>query len=85
VTIASDTTNPIAALELKQALSKLKDLLGATITQNLITKLENMGIELSNDKEAYSLHEIREALDIIFGIDASEILMQRIAKDLRTN
>jgi hypothetical protein len=82
VTIASDATNPISALQLKQALSKLQSLLGSNITQNLIEKLENMGIEVSNDHEVYFLHEIREALDIIFGKEAAEILMQRIALDL---
>jgi hypothetical protein len=50
-------------------------MLGIVITQNLIEQIEDMGIELSNDNEVYFLHEIREALDIIFGMEAADIVM----------
>jgi hypothetical protein len=41
-----------------------------------------MGIELSDERESYFLHEIREALDLVFGIETAELLMERLEKDL---
>jgi len=76
---------PIPALELRNAIKMLHPTLGVVITRNLIEEIENLGIHLADENENYFVHEIREALDIIFGIHAAEIVMKAIIKSLRAN
>jgi hypothetical protein len=74
---------PVPALELRNAIKMLHPTLGVVITRNLIEEIENLGIHLSDENENYFVHEIREALDIIFGVQAAEIVMKAIIKSLR--
>ena len=69
-------------MALRNAILKVEVLLGTSITRYLIEELEKMGIDLSNEGESYFLHEIREGLDLIFGVEAAELLMEQIKKEL---
>ena len=73
------------ALQLRNAIKMLYPTLGVVITRNLIEEIENLGIHLSDENENYFLHEIREALDMIFGMQAAEIVMKAMIKSLRVN
>ena len=53
------------------------------MTRNLIEEIENLGIHLSDENENYFLHEIREALDIIFGVQAAEKVMKSLIKSAK--
>lgn len=73
---------PIPTIELRNVFKTLENMLGVPSTRCLLEEIENMGMKLSNDKESYSLHEIREVLEVIFGTDVAELLIDRIRKEI---
>ncbi len=73
----------VPAKVLRAALSSLEGLIGKSFTENLFNELLRLGIDLSSDSESYFLHELREGLDIIFGVEAAELIMERIKKSLK--
>jgi DcmR-like sensory protein len=73
---------PVPAARLKEVFQKLEGLIGRTYTEEIIEELKQLGIDLSGKRESYFLHEIHEALDLIFGLDAAELLMERLKTEL---
>jgi hypothetical protein len=63
----------------------MEDLLGRQMTDSVLEGLKRLGIDLSDEAKSYSLHEIKEALVVIFGEEATELLIERIKKDTRKN
>jgi hypothetical protein len=55
------------------------------MTDSVLEGLKRLGIDLSDEAKSYSLHEIKEALVVIFGEEATELLIERIKKDTRKN
>ena len=72
----------IHSAELLSALKKLHDMLGRELVECMVTSLEHHGIALRDKSKFYSLHEIQEAFNKMFGSDASQLLLQRLKREL---
>jgi hypothetical protein len=59
--------------------------LGRSTTKLLIEHLKREGIDLSSEQESYSLHEIRDSLARLVGIETADLLVERLRKDLNVN
>lgn len=76
---------PISATRLDKAVQSLERMIGADFTDKLRKELAKAGIDLSDRSESYFLHELIEGLQLIFGPPATDILIDRIRKDLSEN
>jgi predicted xylose isomerase-like sugar epimerase len=72
----------IHSAELLSALKKLNDMLGRELVECMVTSLEHRGIALRDKSKFYSLSEIQEAFNKMFGSDASQLLLQRLKREL---
>jgi hypothetical protein len=73
----------IHSTELLSALKKLHGMLGRVLVECIVTSLEHHGIDLRDKSKFYSLNEIQEAFNKMFGTDASQLLLQRLKRELR--
>jgi hypothetical protein len=74
--------DPIPVIKLNEALSSLERMIGRALADNLRSNMIKAGINLSDENQSYFLHELREVLDVIFGKEAAELLIERIRKEL---
>ncbi|MEW6605120.1 MAG: hypothetical protein AB1351_10610 [Thermoproteota archaeon] len=74
-------SQPMPAIELKNAILSLERVIGRSFAETLLDALEESGIDLSGSRR-YSLHQIKKELVNIFGNEAAELLMPKIRKNL---
>jgi hypothetical protein len=74
--------DPVPVIKLNEALSSLERMIGRAFADNLRSNMIKVGIDLSDENQSYFLHELREVLDVIFGTEAAELLIERIRKEL---
>jgi hypothetical protein len=72
---------PINGNELLQAFYKLRKSLGPAMTDVLLEGLRMYSINLESNK-AYTLNELRKALNSVCGRDAASLIVERIEKRL---
>ncbi|UVS70008.1 MEDS domain-containing protein [Nitrososphaera viennensis] len=70
---------PIAALRLREELTKIETLVGGAVTELLADELKRRGVDLSSN-ESYFLDEIHAVLEALFGTDATKLIMERLKR-----
>jgi hypothetical protein len=72
----------IPATELKTAILYSLEVLGPNMVRATIEELARNGIDLDSKSASYSLNEVRERLEMLFG-EASTMMVDRIKEQLK--
>lgn len=67
---------------IRNALYKLESSLGRATVDTIIQDMEIYGTPLVNDHVSYTIAEITLAMEGIFGIEGSKIIIERLKKTL---
>jgi hypothetical protein len=68
-----------------KAFRKLDSLLSKPLVDAIINSLKYHEVDLRNKGNTYSLNEILQAFSKMFGPEASELLLQRLKKELSSS
>lgn len=71
--------------KVEKAIHTLNPLIGSENVDALIHQLQTYGFGLTGDKRAYNLADIQQALEEIFGEDATLLLLRHITNELFEN
>lgn len=72
----------IPAAELKSAIESSLGILGPGLLQATMEELVKNGIDLDSNTASYSLNEVSERLETLFG-DAASLMVDRIKEQLK--
>ena len=75
----------IHSKEMLKAFRKLDSLLSKPLVDAIINSLKFNGVVFSDMGNTYSLNEILQAFSKMFGPEASELLLQRLKKELSSS
>ncbi|MGI0013402.1 MAG: hypothetical protein ACREBU_08185 [Nitrososphaera sp.] len=78
----NESNSPIASHRIRRALSRVFTFLEKSFQDELMYELDLRGIHLFH-RTSYTLDEIENALDAIFGEDGTKLIMERIRAELR--
>lgn len=76
-------SEPISATELKRAIEYSLDILGSGLARATTEELAKNGIDLDSKSASYSLSEVREKLEMLFG-EATTLMIERIKTQLES-
>jgi hypothetical protein len=71
--------------KVEKAIRTLNPLIGRENVDALIHQLQTYGFGLTGDKRTYNLADIQQALEEIFGEDATLLLLRHITNELFEN
>jgi hypothetical protein len=76
-----DYSTKFSARDIRQALQSVEPMLGHVALDALISDLDDLGLQIKNDRNSYSLAEIQTALLKTFG-EATILFIDRIKNAL---
>lgn len=77
-------TTPIPSGRLWEALTTTLEVFGPSLKDATIMELQKSGIDPQNDSHEYTLAELGDKLSSIFGVDGTEVILDQIARKLRS-
>lgn len=78
----SNDSVPIESSTLRQAIERGVQVLGWSAIEAIIDDLERHGIDLKEPSSRYTLRQLEAAFMLIFGTDATPLLMERVKHEL---
>jgi hypothetical protein len=75
---------PIPGNKLWEALMATLEVFGPSMKEATISELEKDGLDLKMSSQEHTLAEIGEKLSSIFGADGTDVILDQIAKKLRS-
>jgi hypothetical protein len=76
---------PFPGKTLWRALDATLDIFGSSMKEATISELQKEGLDLQADDKQHTLAEIGEKLSSIFGQDGTEVIVEQIAKKLKSD
>jgi hypothetical protein len=77
-----DHTPRFSAKAIRKAIFALESIVGRATVDALICDFERQGLMVLSDDQTYSLGQIRNALEDLFGVESGSILLARLTKEL---
>jgi hypothetical protein len=73
---------PIQGSKMWEALKRTLDVFGPTMKGATIAELERNGLALEGDPNEYTLTQLGEKFQVIFGKDGTEVIIEQVARNL---